>query len=653
MLSRQNSRQQVTTIILAFIILVCLCVDLDAYDTDRVCGLSRITGASFWTVVPNVWKVRKVEVNCTPQVQDMKVFWGPDDQTVDEKVEDGDAISFCGLENWIKGKQNVCQFQLSPFSDGVIEVMGKPSWLSAAGTGAECFIEEELSFTPTMPICTLIGLFLFWLAPFLVHSQVFRLSIGSATFVLGSIILVMFLFFRYTQGRKIVMGFTLLGLSYTVGRLFLLWVLDSFFSMVLNPLFIGYVVVCGLIGLAVTYYFDRPEDAKLNKIFECFLQLVGLFCLFHGFSNVVVSLAMCTVVFVLKQTEAWKVVEYVLDWFAEEESEKILEQEYSHREVSSNQNVGPEVERDGLAYLQQQQIPYISPPGSRLGYSPLTKQYRSSDKKQKQHMDSDNYQFYTPKTKKPFAFSKKDDDNEQLGNNSGTPYLLRSRLNFDEGVSHKLTPIDHHEQEQPQPLNRTSASSTRIRRERIRLGDTSGFVQGVEVPSNDEKDERYSSTQTHPAHDPLADFRETTPSAPQLQQQQLQYQYLQAGFGAQQRQNLSQSQFQQQQQQQWSNVGAAHVLATPPRQRSQLSDYGGRQSRKQAQQQLSEYSVGRQTRSASKQYVSYVSDSDQVQYVNMMTGRKVNKDGPTYKKLVSQGCVIDHDKRTISSPGNY
>ena len=39
---------------------------------------------------------------------------------------------------------------------------------------------------------------------------------------------------------------------------------------------LGYMAASGLIGLAVTYYFDDPANAKLNTILKTGLQLVGL-----------------------------------------------------------------------------------------------------------------------------------------------------------------------------------------------------------------------------------------------------------------------------------------------------------------------------------------------------------------------------------------
>jgi len=39
---------------------------------------------------------------------------------------------------------------------------------------------------------------------------------------------------------------------------------------------LGYMAASGLIGLAVTYYFDDPANEKLNTILKVGLQLVGL-----------------------------------------------------------------------------------------------------------------------------------------------------------------------------------------------------------------------------------------------------------------------------------------------------------------------------------------------------------------------------------------
>ena len=39
---------------------------------------------------------------------------------------------------------------------------------------------------------------------------------------------------------------------------------------------LGYMAASGLIGLAVTYYYDDPANEKLNTILKTGLQLVGL-----------------------------------------------------------------------------------------------------------------------------------------------------------------------------------------------------------------------------------------------------------------------------------------------------------------------------------------------------------------------------------------
>ena len=51
-------------------------------------------------------------------------------------------------------------------------------------------------------------------------------------------------------------------------------------QMTLHNVFVqwalGYMAASGLIGLAVTYYFDDPANEKLNTILKVGLQLVGL-----------------------------------------------------------------------------------------------------------------------------------------------------------------------------------------------------------------------------------------------------------------------------------------------------------------------------------------------------------------------------------------
>lgn len=56
-----------------------------------------------------------------------------------------------------------------------------------------------------------------------------------------------------------------------------------------------YMAVSGLVGLAVTYYYDRDDNVKLHNILKYGLKLVGLLLMAFSMSMPEASVTLCCV----------------------------------------------------------------------------------------------------------------------------------------------------------------------------------------------------------------------------------------------------------------------------------------------------------------------------------------------------------------------
>eukprot|EP01024_Parvocaulis_polyphysoides_P010558 TRINITY_DN1360_c2_g1_i1.p2 TRINITY_DN1360_c2_g1~~TRINITY_DN1360_c2_g1_i1.p2 ORF type:complete len:160 (-),score=30.81 TRINITY_DN1360_c2_g1_i1:24-446(-) len=81
---------------------------------EKVLGTKIIQGVGKWTLLPNLWKVRNIKTTCEQGIKKMQVFWGNSETEVEELVENGDGIQFCGWNNLLEGNSNNCLFFSSP-----------------------------------------------------------------------------------------------------------------------------------------------------------------------------------------------------------------------------------------------------------------------------------------------------------------------------------------------------------------------------------------------------------------------------------------------------------------------------------------------------------------------------------------------------------
>ena len=58
---------------------------------------------------------------------------------------------------------------------------------------------------------------------------------------------------------------------------------------------LSYLAISGLVGLAVTYYFDREDNIRLHNILKYGLKLVGLLCMAFSTSMPEASATLCCI----------------------------------------------------------------------------------------------------------------------------------------------------------------------------------------------------------------------------------------------------------------------------------------------------------------------------------------------------------------------
>jgi hypothetical membrane protein len=68
--------------------------------------------------------------------------------------------------------------------------------------------------------------------------------------------------------------------------------LPDMHSLLLSRPFLIYVIITGLLGLAVTYWMDDTSNVKLNTTIRVTLRLVGLLLVYLGISDERVGVAL-------------------------------------------------------------------------------------------------------------------------------------------------------------------------------------------------------------------------------------------------------------------------------------------------------------------------------------------------------------------------
>lgn len=263
--------------------------------TTGVLQVEPFLGVPKWHLYPHLWSYVNVNVSC-PHRQSFEVFTAQDKSELHDKVIDGET-AWCGLDRLLSGHKNKCSISLSPFQNTYIGVVPSKGISHFKSGKARCtLLANEQASLPSI-IAGLLGLALFFNAGELSHSMSFRVTTGSLTFMLLAVLVLAFLVARMTPNKKsMVAAFAFFGSSisgivrYFFGR----WV-PSWHQLIHNKLVWAYVVLSGLSGMALTYYYDNEGNVKLLNILKYGLMLLGIGLVYCSTSMTEASLLLCTV----------------------------------------------------------------------------------------------------------------------------------------------------------------------------------------------------------------------------------------------------------------------------------------------------------------------------------------------------------------------
>lgn len=244
---------------------------VEMLPSGSVMEIETFTGVPKWRLLPHLFSEKTVNVTC-PSITDFSVYVSENPDKLVERVEQKRS-AWCGFQSLLAWDSHTCVTRISPFRDTAVAVVHPPRHGNRA-----CMFQEQEQFSAWQLGRGVLGTFLFLQADTLVNSIYFRLSTGTGGFVLLSFLILAFVIYRSVPNKKTMaaslalFGSTIMSAArYFVGSWF-----PSLEELMYNKWVGLYVVASALVGLAVTYYYDDPSNAKLNTILECGLQLGGL-----------------------------------------------------------------------------------------------------------------------------------------------------------------------------------------------------------------------------------------------------------------------------------------------------------------------------------------------------------------------------------------
>lgn len=242
--------------------------------------VEQLHGVPRWQLFPYLWMETTLNVTC-PGISDFSVYVAKDMDQLKQKYLSGDT-AWCGWRWLTATRRSSCVTRISPFGDTFIAA-GKPKSSSILSrvlptAGADCSLVTDTRFNWRLLMQGMAGAALFLWAGDLSTSSPFRLSMGTATFTVGSVIIALFMLSRLLPDRRKVAGVFLLfggGVMSFAHWLFGSW-LPSTDQLMHSKVVWAYLGLSSLLGLTLTYYYDNTENVRLNTIIKVALQVTGL-----------------------------------------------------------------------------------------------------------------------------------------------------------------------------------------------------------------------------------------------------------------------------------------------------------------------------------------------------------------------------------------
>lgn len=295
------------------------------------------------------------------------MFIAQSEDSLADKILD-DNTAWCGLERLVSGHKRTCVLSITPFQTtyvGVVPTQG----IGLFKTGeAKCHLEISEQVSIPLVVAGIAGVLLFFNAELLSQSLTFRVSTGTLAFMLLAVLLLVFMLARQTPNKKsMAAAFAFFGssLSGLVRYLFGRWI-PSWQQLIHNKLAWAYLVLSGLSGAAITYYYDDEGNLKLLNILKYGLMLMGLGLVYNSTSMTEASATLCVLLIAsIPATIIWdKRQQRIQDtWTDSKEAGKQLLQQFQD-EPALQPALDMSPRQDAFTHKREPQPAFSQTPGS-------------------------------------------------------------------------------------------------------------------------------------------------------------------------------------------------------------------------------------------------------------------------------------------------
>ncbi|CAL8462177.1 g1708 [Coccomyxa elongata] len=234
-----------------------------------------VEGVPKWRLLPYLWVDKAVNLRWN-RGKDLRTYVAPDLEQLQRRIEKKESV-WCGWDRFFGASDTECVTRVSPFGQTLVAVAdSKGTQRLQSGFICTATVEEKVSGVQLAQ--GVLGAALYWWAGPLSHSLFFRLSAGSLGFMMLSVLILIFVLSRAVPNKRgmgaafALLGSTFSGLvRYWFGR----WI-PTFEQLMYSKAALAYLGASGLVGLAVTYYYDSDTNTKLQNILKYGLKLLGL-----------------------------------------------------------------------------------------------------------------------------------------------------------------------------------------------------------------------------------------------------------------------------------------------------------------------------------------------------------------------------------------
>lgn len=145
-----------------------------------------------------------------------------------------------------------------------------------------CFVEDVKEFSIYRLASWILGALIVSFAPILSKSTSFRLTGGSLAFVILSGVFLLYIVWKNVPQKKAILSSFVLFGSALIGfiKVFGMNISSILSHPLYSSLLAAYLVASGLVGAAITYYFNDESNEKLSTLLKVALQMFGVLIMY-------------------------------------------------------------------------------------------------------------------------------------------------------------------------------------------------------------------------------------------------------------------------------------------------------------------------------------------------------------------------------------